>query len=195
MPWNSAAGCRSCRRKKRPGGDTACRRRHSGRTRAARGVRVGGASVPSPMPPRWKWKKSCWASTPGSTQTRGDQTHPVGQKRANAWGLYDMYGNVWQWCQDCYDKDYYAKSATDDPAGPPGGAMHAAPVPVGTTRRSSAARRSATTSRLDTAGPTWACGSAKCWRTNERQIPPAGTGAALGATKPEEPAFTHPISD
>jgi formylglycine-generating enzyme required for sulfatase activity len=50
------------------------------------------------------------------------QTHPAGQKRANPWGLYDMYGNVWQWCQDWFDKDYYEKSPTDEPVGPPGGA-------------------------------------------------------------------------
>jgi formylglycine-generating enzyme required for sulfatase activity len=51
----------------------------------------------------------------------GGRTHEVGGKRANAWGLYDVHGNVWQWCQDLYDKDYYAKSPADDPTGPGGG--------------------------------------------------------------------------
>ena len=59
-----------------------------------------------------------WYGADKGIGNSGMGTHPVGEKLANAFGLHDMHGNLWEWCNDWYSNNYYAESPKVDPQGP-----------------------------------------------------------------------------
>lgn len=71
--------------------------------------------------PEGRWQANIWQGKFPHQNTRLDgyeRTAPVGSFPANGYGLYDMAGNVWEWCADLYHVDYYAESPVRNPTGP-----------------------------------------------------------------------------
>ena len=73
------------------------------------------------LQPTGAWESNIWQGQFPSENTSGDgyvATAPVGKFKPNGYGLFDMSGNVWEWCSDWYRPDYYTRSPAQNPAGP-----------------------------------------------------------------------------
>ena len=116
---------------------------------AARG---GAEGANEPGPTADKLRQDGWFG-----ENSGQATHAVGQKKPNALGIYDLFGNVSEWCEDVYSPTYYKESPAVDPRGPPNPGKDVKRVIRGGSWKSSPDQCRATARRGERTGDTDAC--------------------------------------
>ena len=124
------------------------------------------------LPTEAEWEYACRAGGDGSydfglpdklrqyawlSENAEQKTHVVGQKKANHWGIFDLYGNVSEWCEDVYSPTYYRESDAVDPHGPPNSGQDVKRVIRGGSWKSSASQSRATARQGERTGDSDAC--------------------------------------
>lgn len=124
------------------------------------------------LPTEAEWEYACRAGTDGAydfasadklrqyawfADNADQKTHPVGEKKPNRWGIFDLYGNVSEWCEDVYGATYYKESPIADPHGPPSPGRDVRRVMRGGNWKASAAMCRAAFRQGQRTGDTDAC--------------------------------------
>jgi sulfatase modifying factor 1 len=124
------------------------------------------------LPTEAEWEYACRAGTEGDydfervdklrqyawfSDDAEQKTHIAGQKKPNGFGIYDLYGNVSEWCEDVYSPTYYKESPPNDPTGPASPGKDVKRVIRGGSWKSSAEQCRATARQGERTGDTDAC--------------------------------------
>lgn len=149
------------------------------------------------LPTEAEWEYACRAGADGPydfgradklrqfawlADNSDQKTHPVGQKKPNGLGIYDLYGNVSEWCEDVYSATYYKESPAEDPPGPPAPGKDVKRVIRGGSWRSSPDQCGATARQGERTGNTDACFSTDfCGFRCVRRVTPEALQQLKGA--------------
>jgi len=152
------------------------------------------------LPTEAEWEYACRAgadnpaelSTPDKLRhfawfadNSGQKTHPVGQKKPNAWGIYDLYGNAAEWCEDLYSPTYYRQSEPADPRGPPNSGKDAKRVIRGGSWKSAPDQCRPAFRQAERTGDSDACFATDyCGFRCVRRVTPAELQQLLASKKP-----------